>query len=266
MLNGYLPCAAPVSRMASTDGADNPLAGSANRFPARPTIGENLPVRTQFTHELNALTNDLTLMCRLAHDAVERVNDALASADLTATYEVFALDEQLQKMFGACEARTVVLLALQAPVARDLRHVVTAIQIANELSRIGWLTSRVADQVYRSHPNYVAPQPILDVLAELGKFAAHRTALAGEAVATAHQSADAEPVNATLAELRGRLHAALTDPEGAQPAGAAIDLALLGNHLERCVDHTTRIERLIRFLDTGVPPMAQPADADPDED
>lgn len=243
-----------------------PIPGSANRFPARTAISENLPVRTQFTHELNALTNDLTLMCRLAHDAVERVTDAVAGADLAVTYEVFALDEQLQKMYGACEARTVVLLALQAPVARDLRHVVTAIQIANELSRIGWLTSRVADQVYRSHPSHVAPQLILDVLTELGRFAAHRTALAGQAVATAHQSADAQQVTAALTGLRERLHAALIDPERSQPTTAAIDLALLGNYLERCVDHTTRIERLIRFLDTGVPPMAQPPDAELDED
>ncbi|WP_280445546.1 phosphate signaling complex PhoU family protein [Nocardia brasiliensis] len=131
-------------------------------------------MRTQFTRELVALTNDLTLMCRLTHDATERMTDALVGADLTATYEVFALDEQLQAMYGACEARTVVLLALQAPVARDLRHVVTAIQIATELSGIGTLVSKVADQVYQSHPGHVAPQAVLDILAAMGRLAAAR--------------------------------------------------------------------------------------------
>ncbi|WP_280476800.1 phosphate signaling complex PhoU family protein [Nocardia asiatica] len=217
-------------------------------------------MRTQFTAELIALTKDLTLMCTLAHDAVERVTDALVGADLTATYEVFALDEQLQKMYGACEARTVVLLALQAPVARDLRHVVTAIQIAGELSRIGWLASRVADQVYRSHPGHVASQPILDVLAAMGQLAARRTALAAQAVAGQVQAEEQTPAARSMETLHQQLHSTLREPRTQPPTEVAIDIALLGHHLERCIDHTARIDRLIRFLDTGVPPTAQPSD------
>jgi phosphate transport system protein len=222
-----------------------------------------LPVRTQFTRELVALTNDLTLMCRLAHDAAERVTDALVDADLTATYEVFALDEQLQKMYGACEARTVVLLALQAPVARDLRHVVTAIQIASELSRIGTLISRAADQVYKSHPEPVAPQPIMNLLIAMGRLAAHRTAIAGESVATGHQpTPQPESDTSSMDQLHQQLHAALAAPTWTHPTDESIDIALVGNDLERCVDHTGRIDRLIRFLDTGIPPMAQPDDTE----
>ncbi|MGW4326132.1 phosphate signaling complex PhoU family protein [Nocardia sp. NPDC004573] len=218
-------------------------------------------MRTQFTAELIALTNDLTLMCTLAHDAVERVTDALVAADLTATYEAFALDEQLQKMYGACEARTVVLLALQAPVARDLRHVVTAIQIAGELSRIGWLVSRIADKVYQSHPGHAAQPPLLDILAAMGELAAERTALAGRAVA-GHQPLPEEetPAGRPMETLHQQLHSALRDSVSRPSTEVAIDIALLGHHWERCVDHTARIERLIRFLDTGVPPTAQQTD------
>ncbi|RJO79455.1 phosphate uptake regulator, PhoU [Nocardia panacis] len=194
-------------------------------------------------------------MCRLAHDAADRVTDALVDADLAATYEVFALDEQLQKMYGACEARTVVLLALQAPVARDLRHVVTAIQIAGELSRIGTLISGVADQVYRSHPGHVAPQSIMNLLAAMCGLAARRTAAAAESVAMGRHRADTDSASHAMRDLRIRLRTALDN--GTETTPAAIDLALLGGHLERCIDHTDRIDRLIRFLDTGIPPTAQ---------
>lgn len=221
-------------------------------------------MRTQFTNELVALTADLTQMCRLAQGAAERVTDALVGADLTATYEVFALDEQLQKMYSACEARTVVLLALQAPVARDLRHVVTAIQIAGELSRIGWLTSRAADQVYKSHPEPVAPQHILDLFAEMGCVAAQATARAGRAVASGHQDPAEESDAEAMETLNRQLHSALAAPAWTGTTDEAIELALLGHHLGRAVDHTARIERLIRFLDTGIPPTAQP-DLDGDE-
>ncbi|MGN2641280.1 phosphate signaling complex PhoU family protein [Nocardia takedensis] len=220
-------------------------------------------MRTQFTHELIALTNDLTLMCRVAHDAVARVVDALVDADLQATYEVFALDEQLQKMYGACEARTVVLLALQAPVARDLRHVVTAIQIVSELSRIGALTNRVADQTYRAHPERVGPQAIVEILAAMGQLAAQGTAVSGQAVSRGYDTDDTESAT-RMAELDTRLRTALTAAE--LPLDTAVDLALLGDRLRRCIDHTDRIHRLIRFLDTGIPPTAQLADLHTDED
>lgn len=223
-------------------------------------------MRTQFTNELVALTDELTQMCRLTQDAAERVTDALVEADLTAAYEVFALDERLQAMYAACEERTVVLLALQAPVARDLRHVVTAIQIAGELSRIGWLTSRVADQVYKSSPDPVAPEPIVALLAEMGRRAAHATAHALRSVAAGQQPPEEapDPPAETMEELNRQLHAALSTPAWTGSTDTAIELALLGHHLERCVDHTARIERLIRFLDTGVPPTAQPIEEERD--
>ncbi|MBF6357610.1 phosphate uptake regulator, PhoU [Nocardia higoensis] len=253
-------------------------------------MGENPCVRTQFTHELHDLTNSLTLMCRLAHDTVERGVDALADADLTAAYEVFALEEQLRAAHRTCESRTVALLALQAPVARDLRRVVTAMQIAGQLAKVGALSSRVADQVYRRHPEHAAPQPILEVLTELGRAAALRMARVGTAIAYDHPPSDrvredslpADPPrrehrraehrlpdsgvgiesDTTPAQLLERLHAALTDPGNPHPPADVIALTLLGSHLERCVEHADRIDGLVRFLDTGVPPTAQTTDSD----
>lgn len=218
-------------------------------------MGDNSPVRTQFTNELVALTADLTQMCRITHEAAGRVTDALVGADLTATYEVFALDERLQAMYGACEARTVVLLALQAPVARDLRHVVTAIQIAGELSRIGRLFSRVADQVYQSHPEPIAPAPVLALLGQMAGLTAESTERAQRAVTTGRYAPADEDVAATMHDLDRELHAALTTTEGG--TDTAITLALIGHKLSRTLDHTDRIERLIHFLDTGIPPTAQ---------
>ncbi|WP_280457122.1 MULTISPECIES: phosphate signaling complex PhoU family protein [Nocardia] len=212
-------------------------------------------MRTQFTNELVALTADLTQMCRITHEAAERMTDALVEADLTATYEVFALDERLQAMYSACEARTVVLLALQAPVARDLRHVVTAIQIAGELSRIGHLFSRVADQVYRSHPEPVAATAVLEPLGAMAQLAVAATARTEHAVTTGRHSAAGEDAPAAMQALNQKLHTALSST--GDSTDTAIALALVGHRLAGSLEHTDRIARLIHFLDTGVPPTAQ---------
>ncbi|MFE3546855.1 phosphate uptake regulator PhoU [Nocardia sp. NPDC059177] len=213
-------------------------------------------MRTQFTLELVELANELTLMSRLAHDATERVTEALSRADLAATYEVFALDERLQAMFATCEARTMALLALQAPVARDLRHVVTTIQIAGELARIGRRTETAGQYVYRAHPSPVAPAPVVAALVAMGNLAAECVARVATAVATGRfvdeDGTDAETMTTRCAELR----TLLTAPDAGLDSGAAIDMALLGSQFQRCVDHAARIARLIRFLDTGIPPDA----------
>ncbi len=221
-----------------------------------PRWGTIQRVRTQFTLELVELSNELTLMSRLAHDATERVTEAMAEADLAATYEVFALDERLQEMFAACETRTMALLALQAPVARDLRHVVTAIQIAGELSRIGRRAETAGQYVYRAHPGAVAPAPVLAALVAMGTLAAECVARVSSSVAGGRfvedDGSDAEAMSTLCAELR----TALTAPAAGVDTGAAIDLALLGSQFQRCADHAARVARLIRFLDTGIPPEA----------
>ncbi|MFD4444128.1 phosphate uptake regulator PhoU [Nocardia sp. NPDC058519] len=209
-------------------------------------------MRTQFTLELVALANDLTLMSRVAHDATERVTAALAGADLTATYEVFALDERLQLMFAACESRTMALLALQAPVARDLRHVVTAIQVAGELSRIGRRTETAGQYVYRAHPGVVAPVSVITELVSMGTLAADCVGRVSASVASGRFAADDGSDNEAMETLCKQLRTALTDADVSTEA--AIDMALLGSQFQRCVDHAARIARLIRFLDTGIPP------------
>ncbi|TDP29017.1 phosphate signaling complex PhoU family protein [Nocardia ignorata] len=210
-------------------------------------------MRTQFTLELLALSNELTHMSRLAHDATERITEALAGADLAATYEVFALDERLQQMFAACESRTMALLALQAPVARDLRHVVTAIQVAGELSRIGRRTEAAGQYVYRAHPDAVAPAPVMQALVAMGGLAAECVARVSDSVATGRFVEDDGSDAAAMDDLFKQLNSVLTAAEAGIDTAAAIDLALLGSQFQRCVDHAARIARLIRFLDTGIP-------------
>lgn len=227
-------------------------------IPAGRRHGEEFTtVRTQFTLELVALSNDLTTMARLAHDATQRLTDAMAGADLAATYEVFALDERLQQMFAACESRTMALLALQAPVARDLRHVVTAIQIAGELSRIGRRAETAGQYVYRAHPAPVATAPALPVLLAMSTLATAAVARIGRGVATGRIDTD-ETGSGTMDSLVTELRTVLTGPESDETTGAAVDLALLGSQLQRCADHTVRIARLIHFLDTGIPPEDGP--------
>jgi phosphate transport system protein len=216
-------------------------------------------VRTKFFFELAALTGELTRLASLAHEATERAAVAVVEANLTAAYEVFAFDEQLQASYGACENRAVILLALEAPVARDLRHVVSAIQIADDLSQMSWLLSRIADNVVRRYPEPVAPPEIIERLAVIGHATTDVTAAAGAAIGTRHPTPHTVLVvpDPALHDAAQQVLQLVSAPDWAHGSATAVDIALLVHHYERCTEHCVRIGRLIRFFHTGTPLSAQ---------
>lgn len=216
-------------------------------------------VRTKFSIELMALTDELAHMARLAHESAERASVALVGSDLTAAYEVFALEEQVQIEHAKCEDRSVILLALEAPVARDLRHVVTAIQIADDLLGVAAALSRVADVVVRRYPEPVALQPLSEMLAEISGAVADMAGTVVRVIAAQNPPRDRilVPRDETLDRLRAQVADAASDAGWPHGSAMAIDIAMLAHHFGRCADHSVRIGQLIRFFHTGIPLYAQ---------
>ncbi|WP_024801356.1 PhoU domain-containing protein [Nocardia sp. BMG51109] len=216
-------------------------------------------MRTKFSFELAALTDELAQLSELAREATERAAVAVREANLTAAYEVLAIDERVQTLHDACENRAVILLALEAPVARDLRHVVSAIQINDNLTRMSWLTSRIVDSVVHRYPNPIAPPDILESLGEIGEIVTGLAAGAHHAIVDDELPADRHPVatDGRLADIQQRIRQSVSAPDWPHGNAMAVDLALLIHHYERCAEHCVRIGRLIRFFHTGIPLSAQ---------
>lgn len=189
-------------------------------------------------------------MSQAALEAVDRATDALLRADLTIAYEAFASDEQLKAHHASCQQRALLLLALQAPVARDLRHVVAGSQIADDLSQMGSLTSQVANYVYRHHPEPVVPAEVTETIEQMGR---HCLTLADGAAKTITDRDPPPDLGDAVGEEHRKLLAIVTDDAWAHGTATAVELALIGNCYVRYADHAVRIGSLIRFFDTGIP-------------
>src|SRR6267142_2534490 len=101
-------------------------------------------MRTAYHEQLDALTDQLGDMCGLAGAAMERATQALLQADLVLAEQVITDHEQIAAMSATAEESAFVLLALQAPVAGDLRAIVSSIQIVADVDRMGALALHVA--------------------------------------------------------------------------------------------------------------------------
>lgn len=103
--------------------------------------------------------------------AMRRATEALLQGDLGLAGRVIVDAEEIATMSARAEEKAFVLLALQSPVAADLRTVVSSIQIAADVERMGALAAHIAKIARRRHPRRALPEVVAGHFAEVGRLA-----------------------------------------------------------------------------------------------
>lgn len=94
-------------------------------------------VRKSYTEKLNELKNEVEEMGRISTDAISLAIDSLVELDEEKIKKVEELDRQIYRYDRDIEEKGLNLIALQAPVASDLRMIGTCLKIITDLDRIG---------------------------------------------------------------------------------------------------------------------------------
>jgi phosphate transport system protein len=210
-------------------------------------------MRTAFHDQLESLTDLLSSMCGLAGLAMERATQALLQADLAMSEQVITDHDQLADMQTRAEEAAFVLLALQAPVAGDLRLVVGSLQNVANAERMGGLALHVAKIARRRHPNYTLPNPVHGYFAEMGRIAVELGNSARDVVLShdPNQAARISDEDDAMNDLHQQLSSVVLDEEWKHGVTAVVDVTLLGRFYERFADHAVEIGRRIVFEATG---------------
>jgi len=210
-------------------------------------------MRTAYHEQLDALTTQLGDMCGMAGVAMERATQALLQADLVLAEQVITDHEQITAMSMRAEEAAFVLLALQAPVAGDLRAIVSSIQIVADVDRMGALALHVAKIARRRHPQHALPEEVNGYFAEMGRVAVELGNAAQEVVAARdpEKAARLREEDDAMDDLHRHLFSVLMDREWKYGVEAAVDVTLLGRFYERFADHAVEIGRRVIFQATG---------------
>lgn len=210
-------------------------------------------MRQAYQIQLADLGDHGARMCDVATTAMRDASTALFTADLTLAEQVIGMDVQLDEMRASAEGSALELLALQSPVASDLRAVVAAIWIVADLQRMGTLAIHIAKAARRRHPKTVVPAEIKPIFERMSSVALHLSGRAAEVLRTRDLEI-AGGMNAEddlMDDLHGQMFAALMSPSWSHGVPAAVDLALLGRFYERYADHAVAVARRVTFLVTG---------------
>jgi phosphate transport system protein len=210
-------------------------------------------VRTAFHERLDALTAQLGEMCGLAGVAMERATQALLQADLVSAEQVISDDSRVTAMSARAEESAFMLLALQSPVARDLRAVVSSLQNIADVERMSALALHVAKITRRRHPMHVLPEEVNGYFAEMGQLAVQLGNNAQEVVLSGDpgRAAELRQEDDAMDELHRHLFTVLMDQEWKHGVAAAVDVTLLGRFYERFADHAVEVGRRVIFQATG---------------
>jgi phosphate transport system protein len=216
-------------------------------------------MRTAYHEQLDALTAQLGEMCGLAGAAMERATQALLQADLVLAEQVITDHEQIAGMSAKAEEAAFVLLALQAPVAGDLRAIVGSIQIVADVDRMGALALHVAKIARRRHPQHALPEEVNGYFAEMGRVAVELGNSAQEVLVSRdpEKAARIQEEDDAMDDLHRHLFTVLMDKEWKHGVAAAVDVTLLGRFYERFADHAVEVARRVIFQVTGKHPAEE---------
>jgi phosphate transport system protein len=209
--------------------------------------------RAHFHEELESLELQLLTMGELAAVAVRKAVDALLEHDDDMAKAVIAGDDQVDELFLAIDQGVFSLLALQAPVASDLRLMSVLMHSSGHLERIADQAVNIAKlfEVTRELPT---SQAILQMIGEMGDVSVSMVRTAMDAlrqrdVAMCERLPDMDdPVD----RLNRHMHlevAKLADDAGALDWG--MHMNMVARALERVGDNAVDIGEQVEFLLTG---------------
>ncbi len=210
-------------------------------------------VHRHFHDELSHVKVRLLTMSGEAEAALNLAVEALLDRDTEKAQRVIEGDRVIDSMEVEIEEQCISLLALQQPMARDLRMLTSALKIANDLERVGDHAVNIAQSAERlAQSRPIAPEPEIVEMARLA-----RDMLSDALEAFIRGDADAGRQVCLRDDKVDQLHRSvfrillthmMEDPH---MIGAGMELFLVSRNLERIADLATNVAEDVVFLVEG---------------
>jgi phosphate transport system protein len=209
--------------------------------------------RPHFHEKLEAMEMELLTLGELAGNAVQNSVEAVMQQDDALGERVIAEDDEIDRLYIDLDQQMLSLLALQAPVAADLRLISVVIHSSLHLERVGDQAVNVAkmQQVTRDLP---ANQTILQQIGEMGHIVVEMVRVAMDALRRRdlELSLRLPKMDDPVDRLNRNMHfevAKLADEPRALEWGMHMNLA--SRALERVGDNAVDIGEQVAFLVSG---------------
>jgi phosphate transport system protein len=209
-------------------------------------------IRHRFEQELEDIKTGTIQLCSLVLENTKRLGEALVDNRLDLAHEVVAADREIDERYSMLERKTFLAIALQQPVAVDLRFLVSMTRLLYEIERSGDLAVNAAKGMLRRNGYELTP-PVRGLLARICEATPRLLAKAIDALdemdpdAAVRLDADDDEVDT----LVGELYALIAGESAQLDMEHVIELSRTGRYLERIADHAVNIGDHVCYIVTG---------------
>lgn len=210
-------------------------------------------VRARFEEKLQEMENLLIKMGAEVEDIVSLGFKSFLVQDHELAQRVIDMDEEIDTIEIEIEKRCINLIALQQPLAGDLREIAGILKIITDLERIGDYAVNIAKitQEFEEEEGFIKP------LIDLPKMEGYvrdmiKGGLDAFVMKDVHRAREIARLDDKVDELYERIYTDLLEfsVKDKQTKQQIIRLLFVGRHLERMADHVTNIcERVIYMLE-----------------
>lgn len=212
-----------------------------------------MAVRQSFHEELNQLVTDLLIMGDLVEQNINKSVTALRNQDIDLAQDVIEEEHKIDEMELKIEENCLKLIAMQQPMAKDLRKIATGLKIITDLERIADHAYDIAKVCIRiGHDPLIKPLVDIPRMADKVQRMVKKAldAFVNENVELAHEVClDDDEVDSLHKQiLRELLTYMMEDPRN---ISQATQLLFVSSYLERIGDHATNLGEWLIYMVTG---------------
>ena len=209
--------------------------------------------RLRFQQSLDDLKERLLVMAGMAEQAIQRAIEAYRTRDISICDLVEHGEQAIDRFEREIDQMALDLLAMEQPMAIDLRFILAVIKINADLERVGDAASNISDRV-----RDLQAFPVVDLPVDIPRMASLAAAMVRKALQSFIE-ADAELAESVLSmddnvdRLNDSAYFALSSLMKSQPelTPQALNAMMIARNLERVADHATNVAEDVIFWVRG---------------
>lgn len=212
-------------------------------------------MREQFERQLNELRADILQMGQLVEDELLLARQALEALNTEMAAQVYVADEEVNRMRFATEEKCFTIIVTQQPAARDLRAVVSVMNMIVDLERMGDQAKGIAKVIPRLKERNDRPLP--PELAQMGEMVINMLrqsmlAFQNDSVGLARfVTAQDDDVDELFSRVFGNLMQQMADDSDTDDIKSSYEMLRVARELERFGDLATNIAERVIYRVTG---------------
>ena len=210
-------------------------------------------MREVFQQELSEVQDRLVTIASEATETMKLASKAFLASDVALADQAIEKADANEAYATELDELVIKVLATQAPVARDLRILVSALRMSASLERMGGLAGHIAAIARFRYPGSAIPDVVRPVFEKMSELDISLGELCVELLknTSLDEAAVIDEADDEVDKLHKQIFDIVLADDWKENAMFTVDVTLASRYFERFADHVVDISGKVRYLNTG---------------